>query len=203
MIYRWWKELKNQQNNEAELYFYLNNKAARVNVVENSEGIFCTGKDTFISEDARLKGNIIIGANCMIGTGVIIRGHVTIQDDVRIGYGVEIKDSIIKSNTTIGPLCYLGDSLVERNVYLGAMVRTSNHRLDRSAVKSWNGEGYEDTSFEKLGVWIKEYSSLGIGVAILPGRIVPESSVFSPHIVITKNYPVGVYRLVQNIIKID
>lgn len=192
MVYRWWEELKKQREDS-------NNGPASA---ENSEGRLQVGKGTFISEDAILKGNIIIGEECLIGTGVLLRGNVRIHDNVRIGYGVEVKESVIRENTIIGPLCYLGDSLVDKNVYLGALVRTSNHRLDRENVRSWNGEAYEDTGFEKLGAWIKENSSLGIGVVILPGRIVPENSIFSPHIVITRNYPPGVYKMAQNIMKI-
>ncbi|HBM79889.1 MAG: hypothetical protein QME45_11840 [Clostridiales bacterium] len=192
MIYRWWHEWRQQREN--------------IDIKEKTDdfkGPACAGENTFISDDAVLKGNIIIGDNCMIGTGVIIRGNVIIEDNVRIGYGVEIKDSIIREGTTIGPLCYIGDSLVEREVYMGALVRTSNHRLDRKTIKSWNGEMYEETGFEKLGSWIRENSNLGVGVVILPGRIVPGNSTFEPHIVITKNYASGHYRLNQNIVKID
>jgi len=192
MIYRWWCEWKEQREN-------INIKGQP----DNFKRPIYVGKNTFISENAIFNGNIIIGDNCMIGTGVIIRGNVIIQNNVRIGYGVEIKDSIISEKATIGLLCYIGDSLVEKEVYMGALVRTSNHRLDRKIIKSWNGELYEETGFEKLGCWIKEKCNLGIGVVILPGRIVAENSTFEPNIVITKNYVSGHYRLEQNIIKIN
>lgn len=188
MKVRWWNSLKEQ---------------IETNMPENSEGILLEGKDTYISKDARISGNVIIGNNCMIGTNVVIRGNVKISDNVRVGYGVEIKDSLIKENVTIGPLCYIGNSLVEKNVYMGALVRTSNHRLDRENIKSWNGECFEDTGLEKLGAWIKENTQLGIGIVILPGRIVPENSIFCPQIVIKKNYTPGIYNLVQNISRKD
>jgi bifunctional UDP-N-acetylglucosamine pyrophosphorylase/glucosamine-1-phosphate N-acetyltransferase len=192
MTYRWWNDLNNKLEEKCMTDMH---RKVHDNVI--------VGEGTFISDDAKLNGNIVIGCNCMIGTGVIIRGNVIINDNVRIGYGTEVKNSIIKENTTIGPLCYLGDSMVEQNVYLGAMVRTSNHRLDRANIKSWNGMEYEDTNLEKLGAWIKEKSSLGVGVVILPGRIVPDNSIFGPHIVITKNYPSGIYKMAQNIIKVE
>lgn len=180
MLYRWWEEL-GEARAEAEPM---------------------VGANTTIAEDAIIRGDVVIGDNCMIGNGVIIRGHVRIGNGVRLGYGVEIKNAIIRDNTWIGPLCYVGDSVIEEEVYLGALVRTSNHRLDRANIKSWNGVELEDTHREKLGCWIRTKTSLGVGVVILPGRIVPEDSVFSPHIVITRNYPVGVYQLVQNISRI-
>lgn len=200
MIYRWWIDL-NEELEKIQYHFY--NTEACIGQTCDVNGKLSVGTGTSISKDAKLSGNIVIGNNCMIGIGVILRGNVRIYDNVRIGYGVEIKNSIVKENTTIGPLCYLGDSLVEKNVYLGALVRTSNHRLDRDNIKAWNGEYLEDTYLEKLGAWIKESANLGVGVVILPGRIVPEKSIFSPNIVIAKNYPTGNYRIIQNIIKID
>lgn len=189
MLHRWWVEWKKECEN-------LNSCAAK-----ESNMPVRTGKNTFISDDVKLSGNIAIGDNCMIGTGVILRGNVIIQDNVRIGYGVEVKDSIIRNDVTIGPLCYIGDSLVEAGVYMGALVRTSNHRLDRGIIKSWNGQLYEPTGLEKLGSHIKESTSLGIGVVILPGRIVPENSSFEPYIVIKTNYAPGHYQLEQAITK--
>ncbi|MBB6217862.1 bifunctional UDP-N-acetylglucosamine pyrophosphorylase/glucosamine-1-phosphate N-acetyltransferase [Anaerosolibacter carboniphilus] len=203
MIYRWWKDLKDQLANISKPCLYSKDTDAHTQCFQDFQGTLSVGKDSYISKDTHLSGNIVIGNHCMIGKGVIIRGNVVIYDHVRIGYGVEIKDSIIKENTTIGPLCYIGDSLVEKNVYLGALVRTSNHRLDRANINSWNGEFYENTDLEKLGAWIKENTNLGVGVVILPGRIVPESSSFTPNTVITKNYPPGIYKMIQNIIKID
>ena len=192
MIQRWWHEWKELRDN-----ININGKPGKL------KRPAYTGDNTFISNDAIFNGKIIIGDNCMIGTGVVIRGNVIIEDNVRIGYGAEIKDSIIREKTTIGPLCYIGDSLIEKEVYMGALVRTSNHRLDRNIIKSWNGVMFEETGFEKLGAWVKERSALGIGVIILPGRIVPENSIFEPHIVITKNYVPGHYRLEQNIVKVN
>lgn len=160
------------------------------------------GNDSYVSENAIFRGNVVIGNNCMIGNGVILRGNVVIEDNVRIGAGVEIKDSIIKENTMIGPLCFIGDSLIEKGAYLGALVRTSNHRLDKNNIQSWNGEAFEDTGCEKLGAWIQENAHLGIGVVILPGRIVSKNSLFEPNIIIKKNHPTGHYRLVQNLIQV-
>ena len=192
MVQRWWHEWKALREN-----INLNGKP------DNLKRPAYSGKNTVISDDAIFDGKIIIGDNCMIGAGAVLRGNVIIENNVRIGYGVEIKDSIIREKTTIGPLCYIGDSLIEKEVYMGALVRTSNHRLDREIIKSWNGEIYEETGLEKLGAWVKKKTALGIGVVILPGRIVPENSIFEPHIIITKNYAPGHYRLEQKIDKVN
>lgn len=195
-MYRWWLDLHDQLDEVAGRttdFFYIKNSGA--------VGRVSVGRGSVLSHDAQFNGNVQVGKNCLIGNGVLLRGTVKLGDNVQLGYGVEIKDSVIKDNSTIGPMCYLGNSLVEENVYLGAMVRTSNHRLDRQKVVSWNGEFMEDTGLEKLGSWIKSNTSLGIGIIILPGRIIPSDSIFEPNLVIKKNYSSGVYKNNQQIIK--
>ena len=194
-MYRWWLDLENQLqevSGNQKFSQYQNGKTG-ANLQK--------GRGSVLSKDITCSGIIEIGENCMIGHGVILRGTVRIGDNVRLGYGVEVKDSVIRSNSTIGPLCYLGNSLVEEDVYLGALVRTSNHRLDRATVHSWNGECFEDTKREKLGAWIRSKASLGIGIIILPGPIIPADSIFEPNLVIKKNYPSGIYRNFQQIVQ--
>lgn len=195
-MYRWWLDLQEQLDKVAACttdFFCIKSFGA--------VGRASVGRGSALSQDVVFNGNIQIGKDCLIGNGVLLRGNVRLGDNVQLGYGVEIKDSVIKDNSTIGPLCYLGNSLVEENVYLGAMVRTSNHRLDRQKVVSWNGEYLEDTGLEKLGSWIQSHTSLGIGIIILPGRIIPANSIFEPNLVIKKNYPSGVYKSNQQIVK--
>lgn len=218
MLYRWWMDLQEQLKETED-----DSRTGGATDVGRTEGTstamdvgrtggaerpgkagrLCVGEGSRISEDAILDGNIVIGSHCMIGNGVVLRGNVVIRDYVRIGYGTEIKNSVIGEHCTIGPLCYVGDSLMERGAYLGALVRTSNHRLDRKTVTSWNGEAFEDTGLEKLGAHIGHDASLGINVVILPGRVVPPDSLFGPHIIIARNYPAGVYKLEQHISKTD
>ena len=44
--------------------------------------------------------------------------------------------------------------MIDEDVYLGAMVRTSNHRLDGGRIKVRHGDTEIDTGCDKLGCWI-------------------------------------------------
>ena len=65
----------------------------------------------------------------------MVRGPVAIGNGTRIGFATEIKNAIIGERVTIGPQCFVADSKIENDAYLGAQVRTSNHRLDKATVK--------------------------------------------------------------------
>jgi acetyltransferase-like isoleucine patch superfamily enzyme len=97
----------------------------------------------------------------------------------------------------IGPQCFVADSKIENDAYLGAQVRTSNHRLDKRTVEVLVDGKRVDTGLEKLGCLIGARSALGIQVIILPGREIAPDSIFAPRVTIEKNLPTGRYRLAQ------
>jgi bifunctional UDP-N-acetylglucosamine pyrophosphorylase/glucosamine-1-phosphate N-acetyltransferase len=168
-------------------------------LLDTSLGPIVIGARTKICRGAHLQGPISIGSDCLVGDLAIVRGPVRIGDGTRIGFATEIKNAIIAERVTIGPQCFVADSKVESEAYLGAQVRTSNHRLDKATVKVVvDGEAI-DTGMDKLGCLIGAGSALGIQVIILPGRVVAPGSIFAPRITIEKNLPPGRYRPAQRL----
>jgi NDP-sugar pyrophosphorylase family protein len=167
--------------------------------VDDSAGPVSIGDRTRICSGAVLIGPIAIGADCLIGNNTMLRGPLLIGDAVRVGYACEIKQALVDDRVTIGPLCYVADSVVEKDAYLGAMVRTSNHRLDGAPVHVIEGVRSIATGLEKLGCRIGARSSLGIQVIVLPGRVIAPDTVFEPRVTVSRNYPQGHYRLRQDI----
>jgi len=167
--------------------------------LETARGPIVIGARTRVCDGAFIQGPIEIGADCLIGNLCMIRGPARLGSGTRIGFATEIKGAIIEDHVTIGPQCFVADSKIEREAYLGAQVRTSNHRLDQGTVKVLDGETLRDTGLEKLGCLIGAGASLGIQVIILPGRVIAPGSSFAPRITIEKNLPVGRYRLAQHV----
>jgi UDP-N-acetylglucosamine diphosphorylase / glucose-1-phosphate thymidylyltransferase / UDP-N-acetylgalactosamine diphosphorylase / glucosamine-1-phosphate N-acetyltransferase / galactosamine-1-phosphate N-acetyltransferase len=168
-------------------------------VLDDRDGPIVIGAGTRICAGARLRGPIQIGADCFVGNQSMLRGPVLIGDGVKIGFSTELKQALVGDNVSIGPMCFVADSKVDEGAYLGAMVRTSNHRLDGKDISVRQGDADLSTGLEKLGCWIGARTSLGIQVIVLPGRVVPESSLFEPRITISRNYPTGHYRVKQDI----
>lgn len=87
----------------------------------------CIGEDTIIYPCTYISGKNIIGKNCSIGPFAHIRGEVEIADGVKIGNFVEVKKSIIKGNTNVSHLSYIGDSELGEGVNVGAGTITANY----------------------------------------------------------------------------
>lgn len=166
-------------------------------VIDDGPGPVVIGARSRICRGALLRGPILIGTDCLIGNNAMLRGPIDIGDRVRIGYATEIKQALIADRVTIGPLCFVADSKLDEDVYLGAQVRTSNHRLDRKEIVVRDGTQEIATGLEKLGCWIGARASLGVQVIILPGRVIAEDSLFEPRVTIARNHPSGRYRTKQ------
>ncbi len=152
-----------------------------------------------IGDGACIQGPVVIGRGALVGNHAFVRGPVAIGQDTCIGFGAELKNAILGAAVAVGPQCYVADSIVEDAAYLGAQVRTSNHRLDRATVHAFSGGKLIDTGLSKLGCRIGAGASLGVQVIVLPGREIQPDTVFGPRVTVDRNLPAGRYRLCQAI----
>lgn len=170
---------------------------ARVATSAVLKGAVQVGAGAIICHGAYIEGPVVVGRDCLIGNGAMIRGNTRIGGGTRIGFSAELKNAVVGNRVSIGPQCFVADSIIADDVYLGAQVRTSNHRLDKRTVKVMVDGELVDTEMEKLGCLIGARSSLGIQTIILPGRVVAPDSLFEPRITIARNLPAGRYRIGQ------
>ena len=143
------------------------------------KGSLITGDNVRIGKNVRLEGNIILSSNVVVNDDCFIRGDVFLGRNVRVGRLVEIKDCFIGNSCSIGPLSFLGDSMLGDDVYLGALVRTSNERLDRGNIKLHLGEKKIDVG-PKFGCIIGNEAKIGLQSSIMPGRVIPMRAILPP-----------------------
>ncbi len=127
------------------------------------------GADTIILPNVYITGKNKIGSHCKIGPFSQIRGGTQIGNNVRIGNFVEIKKSIIKDNTNVSHLSYIGDSELGSKVNIGAGTITANYN-PISKIKSKtiikDGANTGSNSVLVAPVTINEMASIGAGSVI-------------------------------------
>ena len=143
------------------------------------KGSLIAGNNVRIGKNVRLEGNIILSSDVVITDDCFLRGDVFLGADVRLGRSVEIKDCLIGNSCSIGPLSFLGDSILGKEAYLGALVRTSNERLDRGTIELRLG-GNKFNVGSKFGCIIGDNVQIGLQSSIMPGRIIPKGSILPP-----------------------
>ena len=194
----WWNELQAQTDGLADMRPHVD-QGADVSPEATLRGAVEIGAGTRICAGAYIAGPVRIGRHCLVGNNSLIRGATVIGDHCRIGFATELKHAWLGQRVSVGPQCFVADSRVDNDVYLGALVRTSNHRLDATTVKVMQNGELQDTGMDKLGAWIGANAALGVGVIILPGRVVAAGTELGPRITVEKNLPSGRYRLAQQL----
>jgi bifunctional UDP-N-acetylglucosamine pyrophosphorylase/glucosamine-1-phosphate N-acetyltransferase len=116
-----------------------------------------------------IEGPAHIGADCHIGPNAYIRGATSLGPGVRVGHGVEVKNSVVMAGSAIPHLTYLGDSVLGRNVNLGAGTTVANLRHDDESVQLTVKRERVDTGRRKFGVVCGDDVKTGVNCSLNPG----------------------------------
>jgi UDP-N-acetylglucosamine diphosphorylase / glucose-1-phosphate thymidylyltransferase / UDP-N-acetylgalactosamine diphosphorylase / glucosamine-1-phosphate N-acetyltransferase / galactosamine-1-phosphate N-acetyltransferase len=78
------------------------------------KGKVIIGADTVIRAGSCIYGPVVIGRGCDIGPSVSIMPSTSIGDNVTISSFTQIKNSVIGSDITLGPGCFISDSAIDK-----------------------------------------------------------------------------------------
>ena len=136
-----------------------------------------------IEDGARLKsgtyveGPAVIRSGAEVGPNAYIRGATVVGPDVHVGHSVEIKNSVLMADASVGHLSYVGDSVLGSGVNFGAGTNVANLRHDDANVQmTVKGESV-DTGRRKLGVIVGDDAKTGINTSLNAGvRLATEAT---------------------------
>lgn len=117
---------------------------------------------------AMIEGPVWLGAGAVIGHGAYVRGPAVLMAGARVGHASEIKRSILFPGARAPHFNYVGDSILGRDVNLGAGVKIANFKTFGDAVRM----GEEDTGLRKLGAAVGDGVSIGCNAVLSPGTVV-------------------------------
>ena len=138
------------------------------------------GKGCLIEPGCLIEGPCIIGDGAIIRHGAAVRGLTILGKECVIGHSTEIKRSILFDRAKAPHFNYVGDSILGRNVNLGAGAKLANLRLDGQPIKvRENGEVYE-TGMRKFGGVLGDGCQVGCNCVINPGTLLPPNSIILP-----------------------
>ncbi len=148
------------------------------------KGNVVVGEGTVIMAGSYIVGPVVIGKNCRIGPNCYIRPYTSIGDNCHVGNAVEVKNSIIMSNTNIPHLNYVGDSVIGENCNLGAGTKIANLRLDEGEiVVNVKGKAI-GTGRKKFGAAIGDNVKTGINASINVGSLIGNNVFIGPGAVV-------------------
>lgn len=136
----------------------------------------CTIRDSRLGPDTVVHPNTVVdgvtaGAACELGPFARLRPGTELDERVRIGNFVEIKNSRIGSGTKINHLSYVGDATVGQDVNIGAGTITCNYD---GAAKHRTTIG--DKAFIGSGVMLIAPVEVGAGATIGAGSTISKDA---------------------------
>lgn len=136
-----------------------------------------------------LEGPVHVGKRCNVGPNSYLRPYSTLGDDVKVGAGCEVKNSIVMRNTRIPHLSYVGDSIIGEDCSLGAGTITANLRFDEAEVKSRVRGSWVNSGRKKLGAILGDGVRTGINVSTFPGVKIGPGSWIGPGAIVDRDIP--------------
>ena len=92
-----------------------------------------------------------------------------IGPDAHVGHGVEVKNSVLMADASVGHLSYVGDSVLGRGVNFGAGTNVANLRHDDTTVRMTVKGDRVDTGRRKLGAIVGDGAKTGINTSLNAG----------------------------------
>lgn len=91
------------------------------------DGSAVIGRDTVIYPDTVIEEGVTVGKGCKIGPFARLRPGTKLDDNVEVGNFVELCRTQVGKNSRIKHHTYLGDTVVGKNVNIGAGTITANY----------------------------------------------------------------------------
>ena len=125
--------------------------------------------DATLRSGAYVEGPALIRSGAEVGPNAYIRGATVVGPNAHVGHGVEIKNSVLMADASVGHLSYVGDSVLGRSVNLGAGTNVANLRHDDATVRLIVKGNRVDTGRRKLGAIVGDGAKTGINTALNAG----------------------------------
>ncbi len=156
------------------------------------EGPIAIGKGCRIEPGALLRGPLVIGDGCEIRTGAYVRGRVVIGNGCVVGAHSEVKGAIFLDGAHAPHQNYVGDSILGRDVNLGAGTILSNVKNVGREVSFRHGEEVVQTGLRKLGAVLGDGCRTGCNSVLNPGVLMGPGCVTYPGVCLRSGfYPAG------------
>jgi len=144
------------------------------------KGTVSVGRGTVVRSNSCLVGPTVIGDNCDIGPNVCLLAATSIGNNVVISPFSEVRNSVISDDVNIGSGCIIQDSVIDRGCVIGGhFVACSgeaefdvNHERQTVSIGAMLGEGCSlgNSVVAQSGVIVGNYSQVQ-SLKLIGGRI--------------------------------
>ena len=154
---------------------------------EIEPGVF-VGENVKMAKTVTIEAPAIIGSGTELRPGAYLRGNVIIGENCVIGNSSELKNCILLYHVQVPHYNYVGDSILGSNSHMGAGSICSNLKSDGKNIVIHGDKEYE-TGLRKIGAFLGDYADIGCGSVLNPGTIVGKHTQVYPLSMLRGVYP--------------
>jgi len=153
------------------------------------EGSVYIDEGAVIRPNTTLRGPIYIGKNVYVGNNSLIRDYSCLCSGVRIGYAVEMRNSMVCERVNVGRMTYLADSIIGADTCIEAGAQLWNWRPGKEPLYFKREDETVEIPLEKFGVIVGDNVVIGVNASIYPATTIGEDSVISAGCVVQTDIP--------------
>lgn len=144
-------------------------------------GRIALGRGVLVESGALIKSPAIIGDYSEIRQGAYLRGYCLVGAHCVVGHTTEVKHSLFLDHAKAGHFAYLGDSILGRDVNLGAGTKFANLRFLPGNVAVRTSDGLLDTGRRKFGAILGDKAQTGCNSVTNPGTLIGKEGILMPN----------------------
>lgn len=153
------------------------------------EGSVYIDEGSIVRPNTTLRGPIYIGKNVYVGNNSLIRDYSSLCNGVRIGYAVEMRNSMVFERVNVGRMTYLADSIIGADTCIEAGAQLWNWRPGGEPLYLKQESEKVQIPLRKFGVIVGDNVVIGVNASIYPATRIGENSVISAGCVVHEDIP--------------
>lgn len=158
-------------------------------------------KSATVAPTVSLCGPLIIGPDTEVRQGAFIRGNALVGANCVVGNSTELKNVILFNHVQVPHYNYVGDSILGAYAHMGAGSITSNVKSDKTEVMI-KGEEVIPTGRKKVGAMLGDHVEVGCNSVLNPGTVVGRNSNIYPLSMVRGVVPENhIYKSKEEVIK--
>lgn len=132
-----------------------------------------------IYDTATITGPLIIDEDTEVRPGAFIRGNAIVGKNCVVGNSTELKNVVLFNTVQVPHYNYVGDSILGYKSHMGAGSITSNVKSDKTLVVVKDGTEEIKTGLKKFGAMLGNGVEVGCNSVLNPGTVVcPNSNIY-------------------------
>ena len=140
---------------------------------------------------ATLIGPAWIGEGTEIRPGAYVRGNVIVGANGVLGNSCEFKNCLLLDGVQVPHFSYVGDSILGNKAHLAAGVILSNLRLDQKPITLRLPDRVAETGLRKMGSILGDAAEIGCNAVLQPGTLIGKRGLVMPSMAFGGYLPAG------------